>query len=144
MNASVETRFWKYVAPIPDDRGCWEWSGSLMVVGYGQLNVDKRPVGAHRLSWEIHNGTIPNGLHILHRCDNKSCVNPAHLFLGTHLDNMADAHAKGILTGAPRKSRYEMCPRGHLPNFTTAKTGERRCKTCNVEYAARVRRTKKK
>lgn len=71
---------------------CWYWRGSLTDLGYGVYGRSKT---AHRLSWEIHNGKIPDGLHVLHRCDVRSCVNPRHLFLGTHQDNMKDMVAKG-------------------------------------------------
>lgn len=64
-------------------------------MGYGRIYKDGRNVTTHRASWELANGTIPAGLWVLHRCDNPPCVNPAHLFLGTNRDNIADRHAKG-------------------------------------------------
>ena len=88
------------VMPIPHS-GCWVWMGGL--VGswhgksggvYGGITIGGRSLRAHRASWEQHFGPIPNGLHVLHRCDVPTCVNPNHLFLGTHLDNMADMRAK--------------------------------------------------
>ena len=90
---SVESRFWKYV--IQSD-GCWIWSASKNGHGYGQLrdHIQKKPVLATRVSFSIHNGRIPDGMCVLHRCDNPPCVNPAHLFLGTMHDNSIDMGRK--------------------------------------------------
>lgn len=75
--------------------GCWEWTGTKDKHGYGRVRVDQRKARAHRVAWEAFKGEIPAGLHVLHRCDNPGCVNPEHLFLGTHGDNMRDREAKG-------------------------------------------------
>ena len=89
--SSSEDRFWMR---IEKTHTCWIWKGGKNR-GYGQIDVNNKLIYTHRFSWELHYGTIPNGLHVLHSCDNPSCVNPEHLFLGTHKDNMQDMVKKG-------------------------------------------------
>ncbi len=89
-------RFDKHIKLDPQT-GCWEWIGARKKDGYGRASVKGRHVYAHRRSWELMRGPIPAGLMICHHCDNPPCVNPSHLFLGTHLDNMRDAAVKGRL-----------------------------------------------
>lgn len=75
--------------------GCWEWSGTIQVkTGYGVAGIDGRHLSAHRVSYEVFVGPIPPGLCVLHRCDNRPCVNPSHLFLGTRGDNAKDMVSK--------------------------------------------------
>ena len=86
--------FWSKVdVQGPDD--CWLWKQSTDRHGYGQTGHDGLHWSAHRLAWQLSNGPIPDGLFVLHHCDNPPCCNPAHLFLGTQADNMADMVSKG-------------------------------------------------
>jgi HNH endonuclease len=75
--------------------GCWEWQWGKNRRGYGKVVVHYKNVAAHRLSWTVHRGQIPDGMLVCHRCDNPPCCNPDHLFLGTNADNMRDAYDKG-------------------------------------------------
>lgn len=85
----------KRYEPVPEC-GCWIWTGALGTSGYGLVcaKQDKQEY-AHRVMWRLTHGPIPEGLHILHRCDVPLCVNPAHLFLGTNIDNIRDCVQKG-------------------------------------------------
>lgn len=86
------TRFW---SKVKKSEHCWEWAGCRNRDGYGRFSVGLDEIRAHRFSWELANGNIPEGLCVLHRCDNPPCVNPDHLFLGTVQDNAIDAISKG-------------------------------------------------
>lgn len=111
MNARVSTawqRFWPKVdAKNPNQ--CWNWTGSRGTTGYGYFKATGRNVRAHRFMWEIANGPVPDGLQVLHHCDNPSCVNPGHLWLGTISDNIKDSFAKGRKNFAG-----ERCPAARL------------------------------
>jgi hypothetical protein len=95
---ALDCRFWSKV--IKSDK-CWTWTGAINKhTGYGTIGLGRRSGktrGAHRVSWELAHGPIPEGLYVCHRCDNKRCVRPDHLFLGTAEDNAQDALRKGRL-----------------------------------------------
>ena len=86
---------WFYQRYRVTESGCWEWLGCKDVGGYGRVTLKKTNRLAHRCMYEHMNGEIPDGAHICHKCDNRSCINPEHLYLGTHQDNMKDRDAKG-------------------------------------------------
>lgn len=90
---------------IDQNTGCWLWIGGVNSDGYGAWKAHGE-TRAHRASWVLHNGVVPPGMHVLHKCDRPNCVNPDHLFLGTHQDNMADLRNKGRAYGARGESNY--------------------------------------
>ena len=83
-------RFWDKVKKSKEINGCWEWQGALSRLGYGHFKYQGKTAIAHRIAWQLVCGEIPNGLCVLHACDNPKCVNPNHLFLGTMKDNTQD------------------------------------------------------
>ena len=102
----IETRFWRYVSPEPTS-GCWLWTGGC-AYGYGVFGIPNGSYGvlregnrmqsirAHRMAWELWRGPVPENVQVLHKCDVKCCVNPDHLYLGSHADNMRDRDARGL------------------------------------------------
>lgn len=144
---TASERFWakvRYGGTTPDTADCWEWIGARTAPGWHGIFAaiatrrSRTMVVAHRYSWELHNGPIPAGLKVCHRCDNPPCVNPDHLYLGTQKVNMSDAGRKGRL-GTTRG----LCRKGHViegaNRVVDQSTGRQKCREC---MNARRRRTR--
>jgi hypothetical protein len=116
---------------------CWEWQGRIDKEGYGCVRFQRQSYSAHRLAYQFANGAPPpDGMLVCHTCDNRRCINPSHLFVGTWTDNARDMSRKGR-TFNQRKSA---CPSGH--GYTTSNTyrrpnGSRVCRACKAEYMSR-------
>jgi hypothetical protein len=109
-------RFWSKVRKT---RSCWLWTGGTFRDGYGQFSAmiegSKKTLKAHRVSWELAHGSIPDGLCVLHRCDMRNCIRPDHLFLGTNIENTADRDRKGRAASGDRHFSHlhpDRVPRG--------------------------------
>jgi hypothetical protein len=93
--------FESHFIPITES-GCWIWIGGLRENGYGYHAFNGKKEQAHRISWEIYKGPIPQGKFVLHKCDVRPCVNPDHLFIGTQKDNIQDCIQKGRIANGER------------------------------------------
>jgi hypothetical protein len=136
----VEERFWKRVNKHTAN-GCWEWTGPTIKTGYGTIAIrgsgrrDYTNTLVHRLSWKIAFGEIPSGMLVCHKCDNRTCCNPAHLFLGTQFDNMQDCASKGRHGSKPKSHCGKGHPFSEENTYLFQSNGKtyRHCKTCTKE-----------
>lgn len=140
----VKDRFWDKVEKLGPDE-CWPWKAAKDPRGYGRIGGDRRRSSgkravelAHRIAYQLEIGDVPLGLFVCHRCDNPTCCNPAHLFLGTCKDNNQDMYAKG--RDANQHSGRTHCQRGHaFDAFNTYidSRGHRVCKACAAAHHRR-------
>ncbi len=135
-----------FLLKVKITESCWLWLGSVSGNGYGDLWVGKKHMNAHRYSYTLHKGEIPDGMHILHSCDNRPCVNPDYLSIGTNSDNINDAIKKGRFRplrknkngdsiGISSRHKSSLCFNGHditkKENIYTSPNSRRFCKVCD-------------
>ena len=105
----IEVRFHDNKYDINEITGCWEWKRATNNIGYGMFRIKQGLMRtAHRVSYEIHKGMIPNGMVVCHTCDNPKCVNPDHLWVGTQKDNAQDMVAKGRTSRAMLGKKHKL------------------------------------
>lgn len=122
----------RFIQKVTKTDGCWLWNANKDEHGYGLVWIQNRRYFAHRVSYQIHTAVEPGDLHVLHRCDNPSCVNPDHLFLGTQRDNVLDCAAKG------RTSRGEKRYSAKLTDETARRVIELRKSGVLIEAVAKM------
>ena len=124
VNGEILAKFWPFVDKSRGETACWIYTGSLNATGYGVIYAGKNSILAHRLSYAIHHGRIPDGANVLHTCDTPACVQPLHLWPGTHADNVRDMDSKGR-RGSRQGHRGEKNPLSKLTDVQVASLRER-------------------
>lgn len=132
----IRNRFWECYTPEPNS-GCWIWTEETNEYGYGRFVISNTKSGsiktqAHRHAWALTNGPIPAKMCVCHTCDTPACINPSHLFLGTHKDNMQDMGRKGrtCIKMALAKKNATHCKRGHTYRTFSPTATRRHCHEC--------------
>lgn len=129
--AIASDRFWGF---LPDQNGteCWPWQGGRNRQGYGRFKINGLDRLSHRMAYRLARGEIGDGLLVCHACDEPSCCNPSHLFLGTQRDNIIDAERKGRMKGGARERVKTHCPSGHPYDAINTRVydGRRYCREC--------------
>lgn len=146
MTKTNESRFWEKVT-VASPNECWEWTASTLGIGYGCFWLDGKSVLAHRVSWAWANDvdfrSMTDQEIVRHTCDNPPCVNPSHLLIGTHMDNVHDMIVRDRLVPPPSNYAFidGRCQKGHdvtLPGgLHVRRSGERRCRVCYLETKRR-------
>lgn len=124
--------------------GCWLWMASVTVDGYGAIASGGKVIRAHRVSWEIHRVQIPQDMCVLHHCDNPPCVNPEHLWIGTHEENVKDMVRKGRAWNPTARAMTARthCPRGHEFDGRNNR-GDRFCRRCHNDQSMAYERRRR-
>ena len=132
----------RFLSKVNKTDGCWLWTASKRgTSGYGGFKVDGKRMLAHRVSYELFINKIQNGLQVCHSCDNRLCVNPEHLFLGTQSDNMIDWYKKWKAKGVPKKYKTRIRLHGTMMKYEYDKC---KCVLCRRANAERVRKQRLK
>lgn len=139
----------RFVAKLRvEPEGCWAWTAARIGTGYGAIRIGGRTHLAHRVAHEMFIGPVPADLEVRHSCDNPPCVNPQHLLLGSHADNMLDMARRGRARGGEFHAAKTHCPQGHpydeVNTYLAPVEGRvnRQCRECKREHlrASRARR----
>lgn len=130
---TLSERFHQKWIPEPYS-GCWLWSGGVDGKGYGALWQDNKLQRAHRISWILHNGEIPNRLFVLHKCDTPSCVNPNHLFLGNQSDNTLDSIRKGRYSPLDNKGEKNPISKANERIIFDIRSSDKSCSELAIRY----------